>query len=530
MSIADKIFLNGNIYTLTAEGQKVSALAVYDGKIVAIGSDEEIKAIPAKETVDLDGKTVLPGFINTHCHISDFAENSRKINLEKATSIQNVIDLLKEGLKHTAPGDWLNGFQLNLLTLDERRLPDRWELDRVSTEVPVFISSICKHNFIVNSKALELAGINRSFLGTPEGEFAEFDQSGEPTGRLKEHGLLKYFNAVMPPLLGNRQTKLDVLEESLLNYAAQGFTTVHSFNGFSHSDLEQPKFYQELDAQGRLPVRVILNNQLGTHRPDDIISGFGSDKVKYGAVKFFADGSLIQWSAYLKENYSDREGYRGILIHDEQELYEGIKRAYEDGNDIAVHVIGDGAVEAVLDIIERIYDPSKKQRFRLIHCTLTAPEQWERIAKYAVIIDTQPIFMPIVGPLGELRLGAERAKHMLTIKSWLDRGIIVTGSDDSPICDNNPFVGIRFAVLRETAFDGEIVSPWERISVYDAVKLYTVNAAYSSREQHVKGTVEEGKYADLIVLDRDIFNIPPKEISEIKVLENYLGGNAVLGH
>ncbi|MDR0500882.1 MAG: amidohydrolase [Coriobacteriales bacterium] len=581
------------MYTLAKEGEYVSAFAVRDTKILATGSDEDIRRIPAKEIIDLQGKTVLPGFIETHCHMADFAEDLAKVNLESARCIDDIVNLLKAQLENTPSDGWITGYQANLLLLKEQRLPNRYDLDRVSTEIPVFISSIDKHNFIVNSKALALSKIDERFLGAPEAKFLEFDANGKVTGRLKEHGMLHYINNIKPSVFNNDASMLAYLETSLKDFAAKGYTTVHSFGGFNQSALEQPKAYQKLEATGRLPLRIILNNEPGVNRPELLTSGFGTEKVKYGAVKFFIDGSLMQWSAYLKDDYSDKPGYRGLLVKNQEELAEAINEAYDNGNDIAAHAIGDGAIDVFLDIVEKIkaadtsWDYSKsssysyfkeatgdntsvtngmlyelikheadeatgdntsvtsshtysqhacnhhtyshhtcnhQQLFRLIHCTLSRPDQWERIAKLGVIIDSQPVFIPLVATLGRQRLGNKRANHMLAFRSWIDKGIIVTAGDDAPICDHNPFVGIRSAVLREDGFNGEQLNAKERVSVYEAIQMYTVNAAICSHEQDSKGCIQPGKLADFIVIDKDVFQIPAKDISNTKVLATYLGG------
>ncbi len=535
---ADKIFINGNIYTMEEEDQRISAFAVLNGRIAAVGTDEEIRSIPAGEIVDLEEKTVLPGFSDTHCHVEQIVESYRKVNLERAESIQDIIDLLKEGLPEVGENGWLNGYQMNYLNLKEKRIPDRYDLDQVSTEIPIFISNICIHNFAANSKALELAGIGRGFHEA-EYEYIEFDEDGEPTGRFRENNALKYLFEKMPPLIADERALLDTLEEALLDFARDGITTVHSFGDGNPKKLNQPEPYLKLENHGRLPVRVILNNEPGANRPDGVISGTGCQKVQYGAVKYFADGSLSNRSAYLRESYVGGDPQFGLKIHDDEEWEASLRNDYENENDIAIHIIGDGAMEQVLNIIEKIlkqsrvsdqhacYHPERQRQFRLIHCTYTTPEQWDRIAELdQVIIDSQPAFIESMGQLGTLRLGEERSKNLLAFKSWFDRGIIVTGGDDAPICTHNPFAAIRYAVLRETS-EGEILNKDERISVYQAVSMYTKNAAYCAHEETVKGTISAGKLADFIVIDRDIFKISPDKIDEIKVLETYLGGDSV---
>ena len=525
--IPDIAYYNGNIYTIKNEGDKISAFAVINGRIAAVGSDEEILSLGAPEAVDLKGRTILPGFINTHCHMSDYAQAEYKLDLEEARSISDIISLIKERLKDVPEGGWINARRVEVLLLEEKRLPDRYELDEASKDVPIFIMDSAKHNFILNSKALKLSGIDSSLKESEFGPYVEFDENDEPTGVLHEWGVLKKVFEVLPPPYGSTDKNEEVIEKTTKAYASNGFTTVHTFGGVNTYGLEKPLVYQKLDNKGKLPVRVILNNTPGINRPEDFVSGFGTDMVKYGAVKFFADGSFAQRTAFLSEDYTDAEGVRGQLSSEKNVLLDGIRKAYLAGNDIAVHTIGDKAVDTILDSLKEYRKPEDKQIFRLIHCTFTRPDQWDVIKKLNIIIDTQFEFVNFLGTLALTRLGSERQKTVLAFKSWLDKGIIVTGGDDSPICSNNPFYGIRYAALREGGFGNPTNVPEEIISVYDAVRVYTVNGAAASGEQADKGSIEVGKLADFIVIDRDIFNTEIKEISETVVLETYLSGKKV---
>ncbi len=434
--------------------------------------------------------------------------------------------MLKAGLETVKPGKWLTGYQISAFSLKENRLPTRHDLDKVSDKVPIFLSSSCLHSFMLNSRGLALSGITQNFSG-PERRLLDFDGFGELTGRLKEHGLLKTVNAVKPPLLETLSEQMAALHDALLDFSRSGFTTVHSYDGFDGSETDGFKVYQELRRAGRLPMRVVLNKQNGVNNALGAISGFGDEFIKYGSVKLLTDGCFSQHSAFLLESYADMDGFYGIPLYKDDEYLALVKRAYDAGNDVAIHVIGDGGMAQVLSLIEKVYDPKRKQQFRLIHGSLTTPGQWETLAKYPVTVDMQPVFIPSMGTTGRERLGRIREKYLLPMKSMLDHGICVTGGDDAPIATHNPFVGIRYAVLREIELDGEVLNPSECLSVYEAASLYTRNAAHCAHEEDIKGTVEVGKLADFIVLDRDIFEIPKKEISQTKVLKTYLGGKAV---
>lgn len=526
MISVDKVFLNGRIYTMEAEGSVVEAIAVYDGKYIFAGTTEEARKIPAKEVIDLQGKTVIPGFTDTHCHLAEMAEAPAKIDLLTARSMDDVVAMLEKGLKDLPEGGWIVGYNLLSALLKENRLPNRYDLDRVSTKVPVFVSSNCLHNFMGNSKLLELADIKKGYDG-PCKELLVVDEDGEPTGNFREHGLLPRITASRPSLLGNHQETLDAMAASINQCAKWGYTTLHTYDGFGGSELDKLSSYQELERDGKLNARVIVNRVTGVNNSLDAISGLGNDKVKYGAVKLFADGTYAEYSAYLQEPYEDNPSTCGRQTHEPEEMYRLVKEAYQKGNDVAIHIIGDGSLKLAMDIVEDIYDPNNKAHFEFIHCHLTTPKLLERIAKYPIIVNMQPIFVKNQSTCTvHERIGYEREKYFHAFKSFLDYGIVVTGGTDGPISNQNPLVGIQCAVTRET-YDGSIFQPQERLTIYQAVSLYTKNAAYAAHEESKKGTIQVGKLADFLVLDRDIFATEPEKISNIQILNTYLGGEAV---
>lgn len=523
----DKLFINGRIYTMEEEGKTVEAIGVKDGKIVFTGTNEEAAPIESLKKIDLDGKVVLPGFTDSHCHMAEVAEGFGKVNLENAASIEEVIALLKEKLPEIKPGQWLIGYQISSANLKENRLPDRKDLDLVSTEVPVFISSNCLHNYMTNSKGLRLAGIDKNFRA-PEIALMDCYEDGEPTGIFREHGMLKYINKVKPCPLQKEEEREEALYKGLMMYSAWGYTTLHTYDGFDKSPVDEISIYQKLEKKGRLPMRMIINRQHGVNNSLGAISGLGNEKVKYGAVKFFTDGNFAERSALLLKDYGDTPDYKGRVLHDFEVFGKEIEEAYKKGNDIAIHVIGDGGMEQVLNIIERIYDKNSKAQFRLIHATLVTEEQVKRLSKLPVIIDTQTIFMPSMGHTVARRLNYdERTKNVMAVKTLNDNGIRVTLSDDGPIATGNPFMAIRFATTREPSFGEASFQPQECLTVYDAVKMYTKNSAYDAHEEDLKGTITVGKLADFITISRDIFLTPPKEIDTITVLDTYLGGEKV---
>ena len=354
MFMADTLFYNGKIYTMEKENEIVEALIVYKGMIIYAGSLAEAEKISVKKKIDLQGRCVIPGFNDTHCHLAEVAENKKRVNLEQAKNISEVIQLLKEGLKNVLPGGWLIGYNLVGVGLEEKRLPNRYELDQVSAEVPVFVHDVSLHNYMGNSKLLEVTGLDKDYKGEFK-QLLKLDESGKPNGNFKEHGLLhECINKVRPSIYASAEEERNAAREVLLDYASMGYTTVQSCDGFAGSNLDKLYTYQKLEQERKLPIRVILERQTGVKNSIGLISGLGDDWVKYGAVKFFCDGSFNEYSALLLEPYTNRPETAGLSSFSKEKFEKMITEAYEEGNDIAIHVIGDGAITRVLDIIEKI--------------------------------------------------------------------------------------------------------------------------------------------------------------------------------
>jgi predicted amidohydrolase YtcJ len=523
----DTIFINGRIYTMIEEGDFVEAAAVLNGRTVCVGRVSDILKIPAKETVDLGGKTMLPAFTDTHCHLSEAVDGMDKIDLTGAASVGEIADRLKAGLSAAGNGGWIHGYQVAMRGLKEKRLPTRHDLDAVSTEVPIFLESYCLHAFMCNSKLLELAGIGKGF-DKPGGEFLNLDENGEPTGVLREHGMLAYILACMPtPSPAEVEAKKNALEAYLRKLSGLGYTTVHTYDGFAARSVDDIAVYQRLEREGRLPMRVVFNREAGVDNVLGIVSGFGDEKLKYGSVKFFTDGCGTESMSFLLEDYEGRPGYRGVPIHEPEEYARILSHAYRKGNDIAVHAIGDAAIEMFVNVAEKIFDPSSTARLTLIHGTMARKEQLARLGKFGIVVATQSVFSPWARTSSVPLYGYERAYNSYPFRSMTDNGLILTFSDDGPIGEANPIEGINCAVLREAYEADGSLTPFntdEAISVYEAVCAYTKNAAYAGREENIKGTVEVGKLADFVVLNKDIFTIPKEDIRSVRAEKTYLGG------
>jgi predicted amidohydrolase YtcJ len=531
---ADKTFYNGKIYTMNRPGETVSAIVVKDGRIVYAGSDSEALAYSAKEKEDLGGRVGLPGFSDTHIHLFMDCQNRGYIALNKARNIDEVVETLRAG--DDGGEDWLIGSDLSPSSLAENRYPTRYELDRVSVTRPIIIFSHCLHIMMVNSKTLEITGATKEKVAGDE--CLTFYDDGEPDGIMREAAYVKYLADTFAERSAEPGYRKAIIKKYIHEYAQRGFTTLHAISGLAGAPpLEFFDQYYEMERSGELPVRVVINS---SYFPTTLIAqtGFGTDMVKVGAKKIFMDGSLGGRTAAMMEPYSDAPEEKGTMFYTLDEMIALIREAYDNEMEASVHAIGDAAMERIITAAEAIYpridepDPEKRlakagvRRLRIIHASVIRPDHLERIRRLPVLLDVQPIFINSDGVFVYDRLGPERDKYYLPLQSFLKAGILMTGGSDAPVDPALPLAGIECAVTRRSldGFPEDGLIPEEALSVYDAVSLVTRNAAFCSSEEHIKGTISAGKYADFILLDRDIFETEPSEIHEIRVLRTVLGG------
>jgi predicted amidohydrolase YtcJ len=537
MIYADKTFYNGKIYTMNKPGETVSAIVVQGGKIVYAGTDEEALAYPTKEKEDLGGRVGLPGLSDTHIHLLMDCMDRTYVKLNKASNIAELVDVMRE--HDDGDADWYIGADVSMSDLEENRYPTRFELDRVSETRPVMIFSHCLHFTMLNSKAMELVGIIKDKVAGDD--CLSYYDDGEPDGIIREAAYVKYLTAFFANRFADPEFRKSVLRDNLGEYPRRGLTTLHAISSLAGAPpMEYFDQYYALEEEGTLPVRVLINS---AYLPEKLnsLTGFGTDMVKVGSKKIFMDGSLGGRTAAMIEPYSDAPDEKGDLFCSEDEITSLLKEAYDAGIEAGVHAIGDATMERLISVAEKIYpssdepDPVKRlkaaghRRLRIIHATMIAPDHAARIAKLPSILDMQPIFINSDGSFASDRLGPERINRYTALKSLMNAGIIITGGSDAPVDAALPFVGIECAVTRTSVDHPETgtIAPDEALSIYDAVSLYTRNAAFCSGEEDIKGTVSAGKYADFILIDRDIFETEPTEIHNINVLKTVVGGKTM---
>lgn len=496
------------------------AIAIQDGKIAEVGTNKEIEPWIGKDTkvTDLKGRTVVPGFIDTHVHATGFGRSLAWIDLRGVQSIREIQERLRKRVQETPKGRWVVGGGWDQERLIERRYPTRWDLDDFSRENPVVFYRVdLTHTCVLNSKALELTGISAEAIPPPGGQIDKDPETGEPTGILRENATDLVWKAMPPP---NEEELIEAATLACQKAVEAGLTGLH---WMIYSPLEIC-IIQKLLEQKKLPLRVYL--MIPVELLDPLIdlglyTGFGDSMIRIGSIKIFADGSLGARTAALQKPYSDDPTTKGMTLYNQEELNELVAKAHKARLQLAIHAIGDQAIDMALTALERALEeaPRKNHRHRIEHASVLNETLIRRLKKLEVIASVQPHFIISDFWVAD-RVGPRRAQWVYPFETLLQEGIRVTGGSDCPVEPINPLLGVYAAVTRE-AF------PEKRITVDDALRLYTVNAAYASFEEKVKGSIEAGKLADLVVLSHDPMTVPSSKIKDIRVETTIVGGRVV---
>lgn len=532
---ADAVYYNGNIYTMKTGIPTVSAIATKGQYILAAGSNEDVKQyIGSKtETVDLKGGCVIPGLIEGHTHLIKFGEVSMQIDCFWKSK-EEIFSQIRQKVQTLQPGEWIQSdFGWNNEVWEDKSYPSKEELDAAAPDNPVSLGRCDGHMLWLNSKALEAAGITKD---TPDPQGGEILRraDGELLGCVSDNACKLVVDKIPP--LSEKQ-----MEEALLCAQAEsfrlGFTSVMAMNVVTSHINCMKKLYEE----DRLQLRI--SGALGSlpGESEDLswrswyrtgpAAGLYNKRLNIRAVKYFADGSFGSQSAALYDDYTDRPGYRGKLNHTDDELYRLVKEAHDHGFQVITHAIGDKANRQVIDTYERVLQENwnPDHRFRIEHFQLVTDEDVDRVKELGILPGMQAIHAPRSAPMAERRIGMERAKRSYASGMPWKKGIKVIGGSDSPSSPANPFWGIYAAVTRKDQ-DGKPEGGWfpeNCITREAALRSYTEWAAYGQFEEALKGTIERGKLADFVVLDRDIMNCPEDEIKEIQVQKTVVGGKVV---
>ena len=526
----DQIFVNGTIYTMA--GRNVEALAIQSGRIAWVGSAKGALALQTADTkvIDLDGCCVLPGFCDSHMHMLLCGVGFHRLDLRGVRSPEELAERGRAYIRErqVPPGEWVIGYGFDHNRFADPQLPDGRVAEAISGIHPVLLDRVCGHVGTANRLALEQAGYTSDTV-IPGGEL-DRDQTGALTGVIRETALDRMKTRI--PKLSQAQVE-ELLREAGERFAACGITSVHSDDlGPEGTDWDTLSAAMEaLEGRGELRVRIFEEWEAASKEAlqpiieKGVHTGWGRDTLRVCNIKLITDGSLGARTAYLKEDYTDDPGNRGIPVYTQQELDELTARCHRADLQVAFHAIGDGALEQCVTAVERaMAEVPKPLRHRIVHCQIGSESLYRRMAALGMGADVQPPFTVTDGPHVAPRLGAERARESYAWKTLLDRGVLVGGGSDSPVEDYAPLWGIYCAVTRSDGQGAPVWMPEQRLSVGEALTLYTENGAMLAHQERELGTLEAGKLADLVVLDRDPFAIDPEEIPKTRVLLTLMGG------
>ena len=523
----DLIVTNANILTIDPARPRAEALAVKDGRFLALGTTADMRALASSRTrvIDAARQTVLPGFIDTHCHPSGVSELFSVV-VTKLTTKASLIEALQKKAAATPAGFWVEGQLFDDTKLTDATPLDRRDLDRVSIQHPVVVNHRGGHTSCYNSKALELAGVTRDTPDPPDGRFFR-DTTGDLTGRVAEQarGVMNRAGrreAFTPEQQRDRGRQgMRYISEQL---TATGLTTVHD----AGASADRIRAYEDARAAGELRHRAYLmvRGPFQQLRQAGIYTGFGDEWIRIGGVKYGADGSASERTMRMSTPYVDTTDY-GILTMTQQEIHERVEEAHRANWQVGIHANGDVTIDMVLNAYERVLKqwPHPDRRHRIEHCSLVNPSLLGRI-KATGSIPTP--FWTYVYYHGEKwgAYGDDKMRWMFAHRSFLDQGIAVPGASDYGPGPFEPLMAIQSMVTRRD-YRGREWGPNQRVTVDEALRIGTINGARTSYEENVKGSITPGKYADFVMLARDPHDVDPNTIKDIAVVRTVVGGKVM---
>ncbi len=531
----DLILHNARIYTQWPERPWTQAVAVQKDRIIAVGNNADILELARAHTrlIDARGRLVLPGFTDAHIHLFDLARRQGQLALYNTRSLAHALGRLRVYALRLPAGVWALGYGWNESQWPKRRFPTRLELDVVTGQRPAVIWRTDLHAAVANSEALRRAGIGPETPNPPSGVL-DRDAAGQPTGVLREMAINLVRKAI-PPM--DEAAAAANLQEVAAGLHRLGIVGAHDqrMKDNAEEGPEALRLYQRLAARGELSLRISCN--LEAAHLDTIIelglqSGFGDEWVRFGHVKLFSDGSLGARTAWMLAPYENNPANTGMFLTPPAEMTRLIQKAHRHGVAVSIHAIGDRANRTVLDIFDEVLaagsDAPPLIPHRIEHVQTIQPQDQPRLAKLGVTASVQPIHCTDDIPNTD-RLWGDRGRNAYPFRNLLDTGVALAFGSDAPVASPNPWWGIQAAVTRQRS-DGSPAGGWhpeQRLSVKEAVRAYTLGPAAAIGQAHQQGRLAPGYLADLILLDRDIFAIPPAQLPETRVLLTLLGGDIV---
>ena len=528
---ADLVFLEGAVWTVNPDQPEAEAVAIKGNKILKVGSSSEIKSVigDSTEVIDLKGAFVLPGFTDSHTHFLDGGFSLSHVQLREVETPDEFVDRIADKARELGEEGWILDGNWDHQRFDPPELPKKEWIDPVTPKNPVCVNRLDGHMVLVNSVALKIAGITKDSPSPEGGEILKDPKTGEPTGILKDSAMELVLAHVPEPA---SEEKIKALEIALKHANRFGVTSIHDMSYASHFEL-----YRELLERKKLTARMCVYIPISA-----IAQLIGPDKgdfprndfLKIAGLKGFVDGSLGSATALFFDPYTDDPSKSGLLAADmfpEGIMGRRLDAADKAGLQIAVHAIGDKANHILLDLFEETMKKNgeRDRRWRIEHAQHLIPEDFERFGKLHLIASVQPYHAIDDGRWAEQKIGRERSHHAYALRSLLEKGAVLACGSDWPVAPLDPLTGIYAAVTRRT-LDNANPDGWfpeEKIAVEEAIKGYTLNAAFAEFAEKVKGSLAEGKLADLVVLDQNLFDIPSEKMMETRVVMTVLDGEIV---
>lgn len=527
----DLIIVNAVIHTMDPNQPLAEAVAIYGNRIIAVGSSKDLKKLAASNTrlIDAKKRLVLPGFNDAHTHFLSGGFQLSSVDLRDANTPKEFAERIRSFAAKLPKGRWITGGDWDHERWPEAKLPTKELIDSFTADTPVFVNRLDGHMALANSLALKLAGVTRQTLDPPGGVIVRDPKTGEPTGVLKDAAQGFVWKVVSPSTFDEKLAAARAATE----YAARlGVTSVQDMSAGTDVGV-----YQTLLDRGELKTRIYAVAPLPSWERlarTGVRAHFGSEMLRVGGLKGFADGSLGSTTALFYEPYRDDPATSGIAgdeMYPEGAMLERALKADKAGLQIMIHAIGDRANDLILTVFEQVESENGKRdrRFRIEHAQHLRSQDIPRFARDKIIASMQPYHAIDDGRWAEKRIGKERAKTTYAFRSLLDSGATLAFGSDWTVAPLNPVLGIYAAATRRT-LDGKNSKGWipeQKISVEEAVRAYTIGSAYAEFQETVKGTITIGKLADLVILSRDIFKIDPKDIENVTVVLTMVDGRIV---
>jgi len=531
---ADLVLTNGRVWRGLGLGF-AEAVALWGGRVLATGSTQEMSALVGEKTrvVDLAGRLATPGLNDAHMHLIPYGTSMAEVDLRPrvAPTLAALLKAVSDRAAKTPKGGWVVGRGYDHFKLDTGRHPLREELDEAAPDHPVYIVRTDGHLAVANSRALAIAGIDENTPSPPGGLIER--REGRLTGLLAENGREAVMQALPSATVDDLVLSIERGGRDLLSY---GITScMEAAVGIRDGWLEMLA-YQKAHRENRLPLRVyavLMGDKTRTVLPEamaaGMITGGGDERLRIGPVKIFTDGSAGGRTAAMTKPYlGGGDDDRGILCLEAEELASMVRETHRNGYQLAVHAIGDAAIDQVLDAYEAALNefPDPDRRHRIEHCGWLRPDQMDRMERLHVLPAPQPAFLYWFGDLYLSLLEEERVAASHPMRTWIERGLHPSASTDCPVVEIDPFANLYTMITRKTE-RGTLIGPEQALSVEEALHAYTYASAYASKEENIKGRLLPGQLGDVAVFDRDFFTIEPEAIRDAACDITILGGEIV---